>query len=245
MRSYRPLAAIIIGLSIIITAAILASAFRNRNRANESINVTGLAKKDFVSDLIVWNASFSKKAFTIKDAYSLLKKDADQIKQYLVSKGVKADQIIFSAVDINKEFDHHYNKEGEETQSIFTGYNLTQNVKIESREVEKIETISREVTDLIDQGVELYSNAPQYYYTKLAELKIQMLAEATKDARNRAEKIAENAGGGIDALRHADMGIFQITAQNSSEDYSYGGTFNTSAKNKTASVTVHLDFTID
>ncbi len=245
MRSYRPLAALIIATGIVITAVILGNAFKNRNKGQDSINVTGLAKKDFVSDLIVWNASYSRKAYTIKEAYSILKKDAEQINTYLTGKGVDPKLIVFSAVDINKEFDHHYNKEGAETETVFTGYNLTQHVKIESKEVEKIETISREVTDLIDQGIELYSNAPQYYYTKLAELKIQMLAEATRDARNRAEQIAENAGGGIGSLKRADMGIFQITAQNSSEDFSYGGTFNTSAKNKTASVTVHLDFTID
>lgn len=245
MRSMRAIASLIIGLSVIITAIVLGNAFRNRNKGQDSINVTGLATKDFVSDLIVWNASYSRKALTIKEAYALLKEDADKINKYLVSKGVDPKQIVFSAVDIHKDFEHHYNKDGIEVETVFTGYNLTQRVKIESRDVEKIETISREVTDLIDQGIELYSNAPQYYYTRLAELKIQMLAEATRDARTRAEQIAENAGGDIGSLKRADMGIFQITAQNSSEDFSYGGTFNTSAKNKTASVTVHLDFTIE
>ena len=72
-----------------------------------------------------------------------------------------------------------------------------------------------------------------------------MLASATKDGRTRAENIAENAGGKIDHLSSADMGIFQITGQNSSEDYSWGGTFNTSSKNKTASITVKLDFSLN
>ena len=102
--------------------------------------------------------------------------------------------------------------------------------------------MSREITELIDFGIEFYSTNPNYYYTKLASLKIEMLAQATKDARLRADKIAENAGGKIGKLKQADMGIFQITAQNSSEEYSWGGTFNTSSKNKTANVTVKLEF---
>jgi len=115
---------------------------------------------------------------------------------------------------------------------IFNGYNLSQNVQIESKEVEKVENISRSVSELINSGVELYSNAPEYYYTKLAELKLEMIAEATKDAKMIAEKIAENAGASLGELKKSDLGIFQIIAQNSSEDYSWGGSFNTFSKTR-------------
>ena len=105
--------------------------------------------------------------------------------------------------------------------------------------------MSREVTELINSGIEFNSSEPRYYYTKLAELKLEMLAAATADAKSRAERIAKNAGGGLGSLRNAAMGIFQITGQNSNEEYSYGGNFNTSSKNKTASITARLEFGID
>jgi uncharacterized protein len=98
---------------------------------------------------------------------------------------------------------------------------------------------------LINMGIELYSLQPRYYNTKLAELKLEMLAEATKDAKSRAEKISENAGTHLGRLRKADMGVFQITGKNSAEDYSFGGTFNTSSREKTASITVNLDFGVE
>ena len=60
----------------------------------------------------------------------------------------------------------------------------------------------------------------------------------------RAEKISEKSGGKIDKLISAQMGIIQITGQNSNEDYSYGGTFNTSSKEKTASITMKLTYKI-
>ncbi|MFN0031010.1 MAG: SIMPL domain-containing protein, partial [Flavobacteriales bacterium] len=113
---------------------------------------------------------------------------------------------------------------------------------IESNEVEKVEQISREVTELIDQGIEFYSDSPRYYYTKLNELKIEMLAEASKDATLRAQQMATNAGSKLGNLRSADMGIFQITGSHSEEEYSWGGTLNTSSKNKTASITVRMQF---
>lgn len=107
-----------------------------------------------------------------------------------------------------------------------------------------MESISREVSELINLGIELDSYAPEYYYTKLAELKLRMIAEATQDAKARAEQIAENAGARLGDLKKSEMGVFQIIAQNSSEEYSWGGSFNTSSKNKTATITMKLIYKI-
>ena len=233
---------LIIGAAIVLTALIFAGAFKNRNRASNTISVTGLGSKNFVSDLIVWNGNFTRKSPELKDAYAALDKDRENIKNYMISKGIKAESIIFSAVDIEKEFEELYDNSGNKTRSVFTGYKLKQNIQIESSEVDKIEEVSRQVTELINSGIEFYSSAPEYYYTKMAELKIAMIAEATKDANNRAAKIAENAGSSVGRLKKADMGVFQIVAQNSSEDFSWGGAFNTSSKRKTATITVKLDY---
>jgi uncharacterized protein len=235
---------IIFALALVLTAFILSNAFKNRNRAADTISVTGMGSTDFVSDLIVWSGSFVKKNPDLKTAYSDLDKDREIIRQYLVSKGIKTEDIVFSSVDIMREFDESYDTYGNRRNSVFTGYRLNQNVQIESREVNKIEGISRQVSELINMGVEFYSNAPQYYYTQLAELKIEMIAEATKDAHTRAVQIAENAGSKVGKLKKANMGVFQIIAQNSSEDFSWGGSFNTMAKNKTATITMKLEYGI-
>lgn len=240
MKNY--IETIIISIAILLSAGLLGRAWIKTHPKRNSITVTGLSSREFVSDLIVWKGSFNRKAMTLKDAYATLKNDAEQIKKYLVSKGLNENEIVFSAVDIRKEFENV--KENNVSRQVFTGYKLSQNVQIESKDVDKIESLSRQVTELIDSGIEFYSEAPHYYYTKLSELKIEMLAAATKDARNRAEKISENAGGKLDGLRTADMGVFQITAPNSSDDYTWGGAFNTTSKRKTASITVKLEFTI-
>lgn len=238
------LSAIIIGIAIIATAAVLSNGFKNRNKALDQIDVTGLGKKDFVSDLIVWTGSFTRKSMDLKAAYAQLNEDQKKIKEYLLGKGVKETELVVSAVEINKEFDYHYDNEGRST-STFNGYRLTQRVTIESNDVDKVESISREVTELINTGVEFYSETPQYYYTRLAELKIEMIASATEDARVRAEKIAQNAGAKLGDLKSAKMGVFQIIAQNSSEDFSWGGSFNTFSKRKTATITMKLSFGIE
>jgi hypothetical protein len=233
---------IIIALAVLGSSFILADAYRNRNRGNDTISVTGLGSKDFTSDLIVWSGSFHKKNLDLKQAYAELDAAREVVKSYLVGKGISNDQLIFSAIDIEQQFDTRYDDNGNQISSVFNGFRLQQSVQIESNEVEKVEEISRNVTELINSGIEFYSNSPNYYYTKLAELKIEMIAQATQDAQLRAQKIAENAGGGLGSLKSADMGVFQIVGQNSAEDYSWGGSFNTSSKNKTASITVNLKY---
>ena len=229
-------------LAIVLSALFFSNAFKNRNRSVNAITVTGLGSRDFISDLIVWSGSFMKKNMNLKDAYAELDKDRESIRKYLLSKGLKAESVVFSAVVISKDFDNVYDNSGNITKSVFSGYRLSQNVSVESTEVNKVEDISRQVSELINSGVEFYSNAPQYYYTKLAVLKIEMIAEATKDAYVRAKKIAENAGSDVGRLKNANMGVFQIVAQNSSEGFSWGGSFNTSSKRKTATITVDLAY---
>ncbi|WP_339662250.1 SIMPL domain-containing protein [Croceibacter atlanticus] len=138
-----------------------------------------------------------------------------------------------------------YAENGNYVGEEFVGYELTQSIKIESKDVDKIEKLSREITELLNQGVKFYSEPPRYYYTKLADLKIEMISKATEDARIRAEKISEFSGGNLGELQSARMGIFQITGQNSNEDYSWGGTYNTSSREKTASITMKINYEID
>jgi hypothetical protein len=237
--------AIIFAIAMVISSIVLGGAWANGRKPAQKISVTGSASVDFTSDLIVWKASFSKNAMNIKEAYSALRLDEENIRKYLLTKGVNEKEIVFSAVNINKIFRNEVKgKDQNISIQVFDGYSLTQHLTIESRETDKIEKVSREVTGLIEQNIELYSEEPQYYYTKLSELKITMLSKATADGRLRAQKIAENAGSSLGELKGADMGIFQITGQNSSEGFSSGGAYNTANKHKTASITTHLEFGI-
>ncbi|MBP6091276.1 MAG: SIMPL domain-containing protein [Crocinitomicaceae bacterium] len=240
MKNY--LNSIIIAVAIITAGFFLAKGYEDRGKVTDSVSVTGLGEKDFTSDLIVWGGSYSKKNLDLKLAYTELNKDQRAILKYMLSRGVKRDEIVFQAVDIQKEFYTEYDENGRERNSVFSGYNLTQNLTIQSKSVDLVEQISREVTELIDLGIEFNSLAPEYYYTQLASLKLKMIEAATADAKERAEKIAENAGSSLGKLKDAEMGVFQITGQNTSEDYSWGGSLNTSSKKKTANITIRLKY---
>ena len=243
MKNYTN--ALIFGIAIIVSSIFLGKAYKDRTKTDGEIRVTGLGKADFSSDLIVWEGSFGAQNRDLKQAFELLEKNKAIITDYLVNKGIKAEELIYSAVKTNQRNKQLYASNGNYIGEEFVGYELKQTLQIESKEVDKIERISREITVLLNQGVQFYSESPRYYYTKLADLKIEMISKATEDARLRAEKISKFSGSELGNLISAKMGIFQITGQNSKEDYSWGGTFNTSSREKTASITMRLVYEID
>ena len=89
------------------------------------------------------------------------------------------------------------------------------------------------------------STAPLYYYTKLGEVKIEMLAEASKDARTRAENMVNSAGGAtIGELKSADMGVININPANSTQG-SWDGNNDTSSLEKDIITIVHAKYALD
>jgi len=153
------------------------------------------------------------------------------------------DEIVFRAVSTHENTEPKY-IDGKLVGYDFVGYSMTQTVEVKSSEVEKIEKVSREITELLNQGVQVYSNPPRYFYTKLEDLKIEMISKATENAHLRAKTIATNAGAELGKLTYSKMGIFQITGQYSEEDHSWGGAFNTGSKEKTASITMKLNYSV-
>ncbi|HPA36620.1 MAG TPA: SIMPL domain-containing protein [Chitinophagales bacterium] len=233
--------ALIAGVAFITGTFLLGNAYKYKFRQQQTVLVTGLAETNFESDLIVWDGSYNRQSFDMKSAYAQLKDDEKKIRTFLQSMGINDKEIAFSSVIINKDYVSETNERGGYTQR-FNGYNLIQNVRIESSEVAKVESVYKDIAQLIDQGIELNSSAPRYYYSKLKDVKIDLLAKASSDAKLRAETIAKNSDAGLGKLVKSTMGIFQITGKNSDEDYSYGGSFNTSSKIKTASITVRSEY---
>jgi hypothetical protein len=238
---------IIICASVIICVTIFSiNIIALKKAQNNYIVVTGSATKSFVSDLIVWRGSFSKKAPTSKQSYEKLKADTAAVKNYLVDNGVNEKDMVFSSIEMKENYDREYSQDGKITKTIFTGYTLTQRVTIESGEVDKIEKISRDITELIDLGVEFFSMPPEYYYTRLDELKLDLIAKSAENTTLRAQTIVHQSGAELSELRSANLGVFQITPENSSTDsYSYDGTYDVSAKKKTAFITTRLEYLLN
>jgi uncharacterized protein len=233
---------ICIAVATIVSSMILSGGvLKVMKFTREQISVTGSATEEIKSDYIIWKGNFSRRDTSLKAAYAGLKSDLEKIKNYLKSKGVDETDINISSVATTTVYKK--NKEGNDTNDI-QYYLLYQSVEIRSKDVEKITDVSREVTELIDQGIELESQAPEYFYMKLDELKIKMLAKASENAKLRAENMVKAAGNKIGLMRSARMGVFQITPATSTDISDYGMNDTTSLDKKVMAV-VTVSFAIE
>jgi hypothetical protein len=243
----RTLGQAALGVAMIASTYVAASSWvAVKTREVHTIDVTGSAKKRIVSDLIKWDAYLSTEDMDRKLAYQSLASHIQKTKSYLLSQGISEEEISISAVNTTERYETEYTSSGETQTSkeVFKGYTTSQTISVTSLKVSTVERVSREVTQLLEQGVPINSSSPAYFYTKLGELKIEMLAEASKDARTRAERILNSAGDAqLGPLIDADMGIININPANSTET-SWSGNNDTSALEKDILTIVHCNFEI-
>ncbi|WP_290526696.1 SIMPL domain-containing protein [Alistipes sp.] len=235
---------IIPGIAAIVCAFVLGNAYTYKFRAQDTVVVTGLGETEFASDLIVWSGAITAEAANAAAGYAQIETSKRKVQEYLAAKGIPAEAVVFDFVNVNKQFAPVYNANGSWAGQRFTGYELRQRFTVESEEVDKVEAVSREMSSLIAQGVSIEAYQPDYYYTRLDDVKLSLIERASADARTRAEKIAANAGAKIGKVRSARMGVFQITGANTNEEFSAGGSFNTSSRQKKARITMRIEYRI-
>jgi hypothetical protein len=238
------ISALIIGVCIVVSCVALAFGLSHfRSESSHVIAATGSASVDFESDIIIWRGSFSATAVTSQEAYNKIKQDADVVKSYLTGNGVAESEIVFESVDIRRTYRDNYDENGNYIGSVEDGYRLTQGVSVSSSNLDVVEKISRDISSLLDKGVELTSDSPEYYYSDLDALKLDLIDKASINAKERIDIIANNSGASLGKLKNSSLGVFQITAKNTgTSSYSYDGAFDTSARFKTASITVRLEY---
>ncbi len=235
---------VIIGVAIVVSAWLLGHAYTYKYRSQDTIVVTGLGETEFASDLIVWNGEIVYETQDVASGYVQLERNKRKVQEFISSRGVAVDEIVFKFVNVYKQTEPVYNANGNYAGQRFTGYRLSQSFSVESKDGDKVENISREISSLIAQGVSIEAYSPSYYYTKLDDVKLSLIESASADARARAEKIAENAGADIGRVASAKMGVFQITGANSNEEFSAGGSFNTTSRQKKARITMKVEYRV-
>ena len=230
-----------LAVALVLSSIIGAWAYTHTKKGEQMVTVTGSARKRIKSDLVIWRAGVSYQATQLSEAYKALSDNIPKVKQYLISKGVPEDQITISAITSTTL--HDKDNEGQETGAI-TGYALRQEVEVRSNDVDKIAKIARESTELINQGILIESMPPEYHYTQLGTLKVEMLSAASKDAKERAQQIASSTGSTIGTVRSAKMGVLQITPADSN-DVSGEGMNDTTSLDKDITAVVNISFAVE
>lgn len=228
----------VLAIANIVCILIFSWAWVHVRAEPKTITATGSARKAIRSDLIVWTARISATDPDLQAAYERLKTSLDKTLADLKAQRIQASEIEVGSIQTLRH--HERDAKGNELDKI-TSYELTQTVQVTSGDVDKISESARTVTDLIKDGVLLESEPPKYLYTKLADLKIVMLAEATKDATARAQQIASNSNAQLGAIIDAKMGVMQINAIHAN-DVSGSGVNDTTSLDKEISAIVTARF---
>ena len=251
----RPVGIVALAIAVVWSTSITAGTWKSVKikPAKRTIRVTGSAKKRITSDLIQWSANLEAHAVDRTAAYKQLHDEADKTVAFLIAQGIKPDEIRPQSVAFDQEFDVVQElkivpgaKEPVATEKkVFKGFVTRETIEVHSGDVARIEKASREVTSLLEQGVSVSSQPPAYFYTRLGDLKVEMLAAAGKDARARADNILKSTGGAtIGKLIVADMGIININPANSTMT-SEEGNNDTGSLDKDIITIVHAEFELD
>jgi uncharacterized protein len=230
-----------LAIGLIISTFVIARTVERIKIQNQRIQIKGFAEQKIASDLAVWQSRITTRSQDLVTAYNKLKQDSQKVLAYLEQKGIDRKDMEVSSVSTIIQY--QLTPDGIAT-NIIDGYVLDQNISITSPSVSQISKLANESTSLIEEGIEFASYTPQYYYTKLDDLKIQLLGEATKNARMRAEALAKNSGSEVGTLKYASQGVFQITPVHSTDVSDYG-IYDTSTIDKSIKAVVTVEYSIE
>lgn len=233
--------AFVLSLGLIISASLASYTFYKIRTFDNNISVTGSTKTRVTSDSVKWTSNISRTVSesAMQKGYTEITKDLVIVKNFLSEKGIKEDELTISPVFTNEIY--KYNPSG---NSGPREYSLVQTITVQSSDVNKITELAKNIQGIINEGVLFSTQSPEYYYSKLSELRVSLLADAIKDAKARAEMLANSGGRGIGSMRSASIGVVQVLAPNSIEVSDYGQ-YDTQSIEKDVMVTVRASFAVN
>lgn len=204
----------ILGFFIFI-AVIVGMSILTDNLGRKGISVTGTAYQIVKSDSASWRMEITSRSKSNKQAYNIIKTQIPIVENYLLSNEIKQENIEVAPTSSYPVY--KVDPDTGYTTNDISYYNYTQSIKITSDNVELIKKLSTSIQELINKGVELNSYPPEYQYSKLTELKIKLLQEATQDSRNRAKAMLKSSHNRLGKISSIKMGVFQITPPDSND----------------------------
>jgi uncharacterized protein len=227
-----------LAIAIAFTGWLASSAIRE-SRSDQDITVTGSAKKTITSDLVQWKGNLTAEGTNLAQITEQLRAGVTRFRNYVTQNGKV--NVKFAPLSSEPQTFEEVSENG--VRRSVAGFRVRQAFQVESTEVDATSLLAGKTADaMLSAGVP-YDASLSYLYTKIAELRLEMLEAATADAKKRAETIAKGASISIGAARNARVGVFQITAKNSPEVDDYGA-FDTGSIEKDITAVVSVTFAV-
>ena len=224
----------ILALGLIIATFIGGRSLENMRAADDGITVKGVAEKRITSDLASWRGQITLIDKDLSAGYDKLQEQFKTTIEFLKDKGIPAESIEEGTIGTSTKY--RRDERGHATSEV-ESFSLTQSFTVETPDAD----LAKESTELLRRGIDFRSYAPSYFFTKLEDLKLDLLEEAAANSKLRAERLAKSAGNRVVGVISASQGIFQITQPNSTQTSSWG-MYDTSSIEKKVRAVVTMEF---
>lgn len=235
---------VLIGIFLIVVAFIVSGSIQNIASKSDSISVTGSAERFVKADTGKMTVSVSERAYGDGAGLAASKVSArsmEVIKNYLIKNGVQESEVTIQTSNLSPICE--LSPQGYENCSVgIKGQIANQSLIVDTNNVEKLKEISSKISTEIS-GVNMNNNMVEYYFNGLKDIRVEMLAEATKNARERADAVATAGGATVGNITSLSSGVFQVTQKNSVSVDDYG-MYDTSSIDKKITATVKANFKV-
>lgn len=201
-------------IASVALGSILANGIVSFKALDRVVTVKGLSERDYLADKVIWPISYNHASNDLNELHEAMASQTLKVRAFLIQNGVDSGDISVSSPSVTDKLAQRYG----DNKPRFR-YQASQTLTVYSGEVEKVQSIMERMAGLLKQGVVFsegdYSSYTQYLFTKLNEVKPEMVEEATVNARLVAEKFANDSGSRLGKIRRANQGRFSISSRDS------------------------------
>lgn len=231
---------ILLALSICFAGFMIAGGMKEFRAADRSVNMKGLAQKDVEADLAIWTIKHTATGNDLSAVQATIKNNGLKIRNFLRNNNLSEKDIAGRRLEVTDLLAQAYRQNG----ATDSRYIISEIIAIRSGNVNAVDAAYQNSGDLLEQDVSLIVEQNQspvdYIFTGLNDIKPEMIAEATRSARESAEQFAADSGASIGGIRNAYQGVFQILPRDSDNAYQ-----ERSSRYKTVRVVSTINFNIE
>lgn len=202
-------AALVLGLGIALGGYLAGDGLVKSRLGDRSISVKGLSEREVKADLALWALRFVVTGNDLATTQADVKRNADIVNGFLKKHGFADEEIELQAPQVTDRLAQMYSSGEFNTRFI-----IAQQIVLRTADVDKVAAANRDTSTLVEQGVVLSNEygpvRPSYLFTGIADIKPEMLEEATIRAREAAETFATDSGSRLGGIRRAWQGQFSI-----------------------------------
>ncbi|GJM04320.1 MAG: hypothetical protein DHS20C09_03110 [marine bacterium B5-7] len=202
---------VFIGLSAL--GYLLGNAAIEFKQYDRSVTVKGLSEREYDADIVIWPIQFSAAGNDLQSLYSSIEQNTGKIQTFLKQKDINQSEVTFSSPAITDKSAQQY---GNNARPEFR-YTAFQTVTVYSKNISAVRAVMSSLSELGKQGIVFtgndYQSQTEYIFTRLNEVKPEMIEEATRKAREVAEKFASDSHSQLGKIKKASQGQFSINAR--------------------------------